>query len=136
MVGQNQTFTEGASINRPPLFTGENYPFWKVRMQIFLESVDRGIWDAVLNGPFVPVNIISSALTLDEFYKISVCTSAQDMWEILCVTHEGTDDVKRARKNSLIQEYEMFRMQQGETIYDMEKRFTHIVNHLTSLGKT
>ena len=113
MVGQNQTFAEGVSINRPPLFTGENYPFWKVRMQIFLESVDRDIWDVVLNGPFVHVNIvndvqepnlfsqwttdenrraqydvkarniISSALTLDEFYRISVCTSAQEMWEIL-----------------------------------------------------
>jgi len=58
------------------------------------------------------------------------------MWEILRVTHEGTDDVKRARKNSLIQEYEMFRMQQVETIYDVQKRFTHIVNHLTGLGKT
>jgi len=58
------------------------------------------------------------------------------MWEILRVTHEGTDDVKRARKNSLIQEYEMFRMQQGETIYDVQKRFTHIVNHLRGLGKT
>ena len=47
------------SINIPLLFTGENYPFWKVRMQIFLESVDRGIWDAVLNGPFVPVNVVN-----------------------------------------------------------------------------
>jgi len=46
-------------INRPPLFTGENYPFWKVRMQIFLESVDRGIWDTVVNGPFVPVNVVN-----------------------------------------------------------------------------
>jgi len=153
MVGSNRTFAEGAFINRPPLFTSENYPLWKVRMQIFLESVDRGIWDAVLNGPFVPVkvvnevqepksfaqwiadenrraqydvkarNIISFALTLDEFYRISVCTNAREIWEILRVTHEGTDDVKRARKNSLIQEYEMFRMQQGETIYDVQKRF-------------
>ena len=110
-------------------------------MQIFLESIDRGIWDAVLNGPFVPINIvnevqepkpftqwtadenrrsqydvkgrniISSALTLDEFYRNSVCTSAREMLEILRVTHEGTDDDKRARKNSLIQEYEMFLMQ-------------------------
>jgi len=59
MVRQNQTFAEGASINRPPIFTSENYPFWKVRMQIFLESVDRGIWDAVLNGPFVPANVVN-----------------------------------------------------------------------------
>jgi len=28
-------------------------------MQIFLEFVDRGIWDAVLNGPFVLVNVIN-----------------------------------------------------------------------------
>jgi len=27
MVGSNQTFAKGASIDRPPLFTGENYPF-------------------------------------------------------------------------------------------------------------
>ena len=57
------------------------------------------------------------------------------MWEILRVTHEGTNDVKRARKNSLIQEYKMFWMQQGETIYDVHKRFTQIFNHLTGLGK-
>jgi len=106
-----------------------------------LESIDRGIWDAILNGLFVPTiivnnlkepkpftqwtmeenrraqynyrarNIISSALTLDEFYRILVCTSAQEMLEILHVTHEGTDDVKWARNNSLIQEYEMFLMQ-------------------------
>jgi len=59
MVGQNQTFAKGASINRPPLFTGENYPLWKVRMQIFLESVDKYILDVVLNGPCVPVNVVN-----------------------------------------------------------------------------
>nr|KYP50637.1 hypothetical protein KK1_027574 [Cajanus cajan]KYP50644.1 hypothetical protein KK1_027581 [Cajanus cajan] len=29
----------------------------------------------------------------------------------------------------------MFRMKQGETIMDMKKRFTHIINHLKGLGK-
>ena len=51
------------------------------------------------------------------------------------VTHEGTDDVKRERKYALIHEYELFRMKQKETITDVHKRFTHIVNHLTGLGK-
>jgi len=60
MVGKNQTFVEGASIHRPPLFTGENYPFWKVRMQIFLESIDRGICDAILNCPFVPTITVNN----------------------------------------------------------------------------
>ena len=51
------------------------------------------------------------------------------------VTHEGTNDVKRARKHTLIQKYEMFRMLKGQSIADVQKRFTHIVNHLMSLGK-
>jgi len=56
------------------------------------------------------------------------------MWEILEVTHEGTNYVKRARKHSLIQEYELFKMQTKESIANVQKRFTHIVNHLTGLG--
>jgi len=47
-------FGEGASINRPPPFCGLNYQFWKVKMKIFVESHDKGIWDAIENGPFVP----------------------------------------------------------------------------------
>ena len=57
------------------------------------------------------------------------------MWDILEVTHERTIDVKKTRKHSLIQEFELFRTQQGETIVDVQKRFTHIVNHLIGQGK-
>jgi len=32
------------------------------------------------------------------------------MWGVLEVTHEGTNDVKRSRKHSLIQVYELFKM--------------------------
>jgi len=58
------------------------------------------------------------------------------MWDILEVTHEGISDVKRVRKHALIQEYELFLMQAGESIAKLQKRFTHIVNHLIGLGKT
>jgi len=57
------------------------------------------------------------------------------MWEILDVTHEGTNDVKRATKHSLIQQYEILKMQPEENIADVQKWFTHIVNHLNGLGK-
>ena len=55
-------------------------------------------------------NIITSAMNLDEFSRVSQCSSAKEMWDVLEVTHEGTNDVKRARKHTLIQEYELFRM--------------------------
>jgi len=81
-------------------------------------------------------SILTSALNSDEFLRISQCSSAKDMWDTLEVTHEGTNDVKRARKHTLIQGYEMFRMVKRESIAEVQKRFTHIINNLMSLGKT
>jgi len=51
-------FNEGASINRPSMFVGVNYAFWNIRMKIFMESIDLGIWDAIVNGPFVPIHVV------------------------------------------------------------------------------
>ena len=45
-----------------------------------------------------------------------------------------SNDVKIAKTHTLIQEYEMFRMLKGESIAEIQKRFTHIINHLMSLG--
>ena len=72
---------------------------------------------------------------MDEYFRVSNCKNAREMWDTLQVTHEGTTDVKRSRINTLTHEYELFRMNQNETIQDMQKRFTHIVNHLASLGR-
>ena len=80
-------------------------------------------------------NIITSALGMDEYFRVSNCKSAKEMWDTLQVTHEGTTDVKRSRINTLTHEYELFRMNANERIQDMQKRFTHIVNHLAALGK-
>jgi len=80
-------------------------------------------------------NIITSAIGMDEYFRVSNYKSEKDMWDTLQVSHEGTTDVKRSRINTLTHEYELFRMNPNETIQDMQKRFTHIVNHLASLGK-
>jgi len=126
-------------------------------MKIFIESINCGVWDAIVNGLYVPKllvdnvyvdkpwcdwtgeesrkaqydsvakNIITSSLNLDEFFKVSQCTSAKEMWDILEVTHEGTSDVKRARKHTLIQEYKLFIMKPGET----NKRVIHLDNSCT-----
>ena len=81
-------------------------------------------------------NIITSALRIDEYFRVSNCTNAKEMWDTLQLTHEGTTDVKRSRVNTLTHEYELFRMNPNENIHSMQKRFTHIVNHLASLGKS
>jgi len=52
-MAEKLPFREGASINRPPLFCGMDYQFYKVIMNFFVKSIDRGIWDAIVNGPFI-----------------------------------------------------------------------------------
>ena len=102
MAENKLPFVEEASTHRPPMFSGVNYQFWKLRMKIFIESIDRGIWNAIVNGPYIPMfvvngvsvmksydelfeaenkkvqynrvakNIITSALNLDEFFRVAL----------------------------------------------------------------
>ncbi|XP_057742061.1 uncharacterized protein LOC130960631 [Arachis stenosperma] len=45
---------EGQSSNRPPLFNGKNYTYWKERMKIFVQAVDYRLWKIILEGPKFP----------------------------------------------------------------------------------
>ncbi|XP_074356229.1 uncharacterized protein LOC141695924 [Apium graveolens] len=80
--------------------------------------------------------VLTSALTEKEYKRVNNCKSAQEMWDKLVVTHEGTTDVIDSRMDTLIQEYENFKLQEGENIIDMETRFTRIVDELSQLGKS
>ena len=61
-----------------------------------------------------------------------MCESAKEMWDVLEVTHEGRNEVKRARKNTLIQEYKMFKMKSGESICDVQNlQMTQMIEILT-----
>ncbi|KAH9680417.1 hypothetical protein KPL71_026545 [Citrus sinensis] len=56
MATQNDsTFREGQSTTRPPFFDGNDYPYWKTRMRIYLQALDYEIWEVVCNHPFLPL---------------------------------------------------------------------------------
>ncbi|KAK2382430.1 rust resistance kinase Lr10 [Trifolium repens] len=135
-------------------------------MKAHLEAQGDCIWNTVVEGPFIPmsvvngvgtpkiqsswdeddkkkvlndkkaINILQSALSMDEFFRISTCETAKEIWDKLVETHEGTAEVKRSRLNTLSQEYKLFTMQPGESILNLQKRFVHLTNHLKALGKT
>ncbi|KAH9764150.1 hypothetical protein KPL70_001426 [Citrus sinensis] len=48
-------FREGQSTIRPPFFDGNDYPYWKTRMRIYLQALDYDIWEIVCDGPFMPL---------------------------------------------------------------------------------
>ncbi|KAK2445046.1 gag-protease polyprotein [Trifolium repens] len=80
-------------------------------------------------------NILISSLGIDQFYHVSHCQSAKEMWDTLVTHFDGTNDVKISKINTLTQEFKLFHMLDGETIEDMQQRFIKITNKLHGLGK-
>ncbi|VFQ99213.1 unnamed protein product [Cuscuta campestris] len=161
-----QRIGEGQSTSRPPLFDGTNYSYWKERLRIYIRSTNFQLWLVIKNGEEIPmkkvddklipktedefdvedikkienyakaINMLYCAVNPNDYRKISCCTTAKEMWDKLEVTYEGTDQVREAKIDFLTQEYEMFRMKEGEKIDDMFDRFSKIINDLHALKKT
>jgi len=116
MASSNFLFPEGNSINRSSIFNGVGYHYWKTRMQIFIEAIDLNIWEAIEIGPYILTmvagnatieksreqwdeeerkmvqynlkvkNIITSTLGMDEYFRVSNCKNAKEMWDNLQLT--------------------------------------------------
>ena len=80
-------------------------------------------------------NILISSLRVNEYHFISHCKIAKNKWDALKTLHEGTNDVKQLKINMFVQQYELFRKDEGESISSMQMKFSHIVNKLQNLGK-
>src|SRR3954463_2049190 len=153
-------FLKMVTGNQPkghPLFDGNNYNYWKCRMRIYLQSFNLEIWQIVESAytpPTTPVgqwtneekksmqtnakamNALFCALERNEFNRVSNCQTAHEIWHIMEVTHEGTTRVKESKISVLLHKFELFSMNDGESIKDMYTRFTDITNSLIGLGKT
>nr|XP_027192719.1 uncharacterized protein LOC113787763 [Cicer arietinum] len=78
---------------------------------------------------------LSCALSREESERVDECTTEKEVWDTLQTHHEGTSHVKETRIDIGIRKFELFEMQEGETIDEMYSRFTTIVNEMRSLGK-
>ena len=125
-------------------------------MQIFLQSINYELWNIVetpYQKPTTPyaewtnvqkasanldakaMNALFCALDKNEFNRVSTSTSAHQIWHTLEVTHEGTNKVKLSKISVLVHRFELFKMEEHETITEMITRFTDITNSLIALGK-
>ena len=50
---------EGLSTTRAPFFNGVDFPYWKIRMETYLQSIDYDLWHIVSNGPYIPKHVIN-----------------------------------------------------------------------------
>ena len=105
----------GHSLVIPPQFDGNNYAYWKVRMEVFLKSIYEKVWNSVEYGWEKPTTLVSewqisqkeaaafnskamdaifNTVSMKEFKRISNVEFAHTAWNILQTVHEGTKVVK------------------------------------------
>ena len=125
----------GQSLIIPPLFDCTNYAYWKVRMRAFLQSLDEKVWQALEIGWTKPneastdwddakmktanfnsraLNALFSAVTNEEFKKISSTETAKEAWTILQTTYEGTKTVKNSKLQRFTMSFEEIKMEKDE----------------------
>nr|KYP55792.1 hypothetical protein KK1_002017 [Cajanus cajan] len=81
-------------------------------------------------------NALMCALSEEEYTKVHSFRSAKQMWDTLALTYKGFLEVKRNKLSLLARKYELFEMEESESIQTMFGRFQTIVNELSFLGRT
>ncbi|WCJ21047.1 hypothetical protein M5689_003236 [Euphorbia peplus] len=140
-----------------PLLTKTNYSSWCIRMKALLGCQE--VWDIVENGYVVPViekalpqsekealakmrKNDQKALTLiyqglDEvmFKKVAEATTSKQAWEILRVSLQGEEKVKKVRLQMLRGEFEAMKMKDMEAVTDYSSRVKSVVNQMRQYGE-
>ena len=146
----------GQSLIIPHLFDDTNYAYWKVCMRHFLQSLDEKVWQVVeidwtklkealanwdeakikaANFNSKALNALFSAVTNEEFKKISSTEIAKEAWTILQTTYEGTNAVKDSKLQKLSTSFEEIKMEGNESFDEFYAKLKDIVNSTFNLGE-
>ena len=123
---------EGLATNRPPLFTGENYAYWSVRMKCHLMSLGWKVWeetkreykniddilttDSVELGQYKgnakALNAILSGLENTIFAKFVQCKNTKQYWDKLKIMYGGGSKVKEFKLQTYRGRFESLKMKE------------------------
>ncbi|KAH0779714.1 hypothetical protein KY290_006141 [Solanum tuberosum] len=132
-----------------PVFTGESYEFWSIRMKTILKS--QNLWDLVESGFEDPdegdrlrnnkqkdakaLVFIQQAVHDSVFSRIAAATTSKQAWSILQKEFQGDSKVIVVRLQSLRRDFETLMMKSGESIADFLSRAVAIVSKMRSYGE-
>ena len=126
-------------------------------MRAFLQSLDEKVWQIVEIGQTKPkealanwdeakikvanfnsraLNALFSAVTNEEFKKISSTETAKEAWTILQKTYEGTKAVKDSKLQRLTTSFEEIKMKEDESFDEFYAKLKDIVNSAFNLEET
>ncbi|KAD7477338.1 hypothetical protein E3N88_00474 [Mikania micrantha] len=92
--------TENGTLNKPPMFTPDDYDTWKMA---------------------IPNSII---------HAFKKCKSDKELWNSLQQMYEGSDDVKKNKKDMLKQKFENFCQENNKKMASQYLRYVQLVDEL------
>ena len=112
----------GQSLIIPLLFDGTNYVYWKVWQAVEISWTKSkeapADWDdakiKAANFNSRALNALFSAVTNEEFKKISYTETVKEAWIILQTTYKGTKAVKDSKLQKLTTSFEEIKMEKDE----------------------
>ena len=81
------------------------------------------------------LNDLFSAVTNEEFKKISSTDNAKEAWTILLNTYEGTKAIKNSKLQRLTTSFEEIRMDEDESFDEFSAKLKDMVNSTFNLGE-
>ncbi|RDX60832.1 Copia protein, partial [Mucuna pruriens] len=139
-----------------PVFKGENYDLWTVKMEAYLEALD--LWEAVekdyevlplSNNPTIAQiknhkekkNLKSkgkimpfAGASITIFTRIMTFKSAKAIWDYLKGEYVGDEIIQSMQVLNLMREFELQRMKESETIKEYSNKLLSIANKIRLLG--
>ena len=82
------------------------------------------------------LNALFSAVTNDEFKKISSTETTKEAWTILQTTYDGTKAVKDSKLQRLTTSFKEIKMEENESFDEFYAKLKDIVNSVLNLGAT
>jgi hypothetical protein len=145
-------------LGKPPVFDGEDYSMWSVKMKGHLTSLHKSIWDIVEYGAQVPqvgdkdydsdevaqirhfnsqaTTILLASLSREEYNKVHGLETAKEIWDVLKIAHEGDEVTKITKRETIEGDLGRFVLNHGEEPQAMYNWLKTMVNQVRNLGST
>ncbi|KAI5351900.1 hypothetical protein L3X38_004791 [Prunus dulcis] len=147
---------------RTPIFSGENYEFWRIKMVTIFKS--HGLWKLVEKGVTISyskekmaegsaeeeddektvaehmrdakaLGIIQNAVSDQIFPRIANADTAKMAWDLLYGEYHGGDQVRSVKLQNLRREFEYTRMRDDETLSEYLTRLNELINQMKTFGE-
>src|SRR6187455_1160506 len=114
----------------PPVFDGDDFPYWKIRMEAYLEAIDIGVYKPATQGfpePRDPTNLVGDEFNYDKWNAKAKNT----LFRGLC-----KDVSNRVRNHIAMRKLNSFEMLTNENANAMYSRLNILVEEVNGLGLT